>query len=146
MPLFVLTHALVWGIIVPPLGPLGTKKYVWPLRVKMKFKSTSIQNHHLFNAVFCMFCCISFTQYLYLGIFPLSNTSLMTSAERSQFLPVVRTFTNVLENGNANPTEISTLMSQVRQLNNLIPGNIGNAISSLIGNGIGNSGFSGFSG
>ena len=71
----------------------------------------------------------------------------MTSAERSQFLPVVRTFTNVLENGNANPTEISTLMSQVRQLNNLIPGNIGNAISGLIGsNGIGNSGFSGFSG
>merc|ERR1711936_491542 len=88
------------------------------------------------------------------GIFPLSDTNLMTSAERSQFLPVVRTFTKVLENGNANPSEIRTLMQQVRTLNNLIPGNIRNIISStLLDNNFGGnnnfgqqSGLSGFSG
>jgi len=86
------------------------------------------------------------------GLFPLSATSLMTDSERQQFLPVVRTFTNVLEKGNANPTEVNTLMSQVRELNNLIPGNIANSISGLLNNNNsfgrqgGFSGFSGFSG
>ena len=76
----------------------------------------------------------------------------MTDSERQQFLPVVRTFTNVLEKGNANPTEVNTLMSQVRELNNLIPGNIANSISGLLNNNNsfgrqgGFSGFSGFSG
>ena len=76
----------------------------------------------------------------------------MTSAERAQFLPVVQTFKNVLENGNANPNEIQTLMQQVRTLNNLIPGNIRNSISGLLNNFGGSnslsqqSGFSGFSG
>ena len=86
------------------------------------------------------------------GLFPLSATSLMTNAERQQFLPIVRTFTNVLEKGNANPTEVNTLMSQIRELNNLIPGNIRNSISGLLDNNnsfsrqAGFSGFSGFSG
>jgi len=88
------------------------------------------------------------------GIFPLSETSLMTQAERNQFLPIVRTFTNVLENGNANPNEINTLMQQTRTLTNLIPGNIGNSLMGLLNNNNlgGNNnfrqqnGFSGFSG
>jgi len=67
------------------------------------------------------------------GIFPLSDTSLMTEEERQQFLPVVRTFTSVLEKGNASPTETNTLVQQVRQLNQLIPANIGSSIGGLIG-------------
>ena len=67
------------------------------------------------------------------GLFPLSDVSLMTSAERAQFLPVVRTFTSVLEKGNADPRETNVLLQQVRELNNLIPGNIRNSISELIG-------------
>jgi len=81
------------------------------------------------------------------GVFPMSDTSLMTSDERAQFLPVVRTFTSVLEKGNADPNETNQLLQQIRQLNNLIPGNIGNSISGLIGNSnFGQQGFSGFSG
>ena len=87
-----------------------------------------------------------YTSFL-LGIFPLSETSLMTPAERNQFLPVVRTFTNVLENGSANPNEINALMQQTRTLTNLIPGNIGNSIMGLLNNNnLGGNGFSGFSG
>merc|ERR1739838_542511 len=67
------------------------------------------------------------------GIFPLSDTSLMTEEERKQFLPVVRTFTSVLEKGNASPTETNTLVQQIRQLNQLIPANIGSSIGGLIG-------------
>ena len=72
--------------------------------------------------------------FVFTGAFPLSDTSLMTNAERNQFLPVVRTFTNVLEKGNADPNEINQLVQETRELSNLIPGNIGNSISGLIGN------------
>merc|ERR1711997_345545 len=67
------------------------------------------------------------------GAFPLSDTSLMTEEERQQFLPVVRTFTSVLEKGSADATETNTLLQQVRQLNQLIPANIGSSIGGLIG-------------
>jgi len=67
------------------------------------------------------------------GIFPLSDTSLMSEEDRNKFLPVVETFTGVLENGSANPTETQTLLAQIRQLNKLIPANIGSSIEGLIG-------------
>merc|ERR1739838_920346 len=67
------------------------------------------------------------------GIFPLSDTSLMSEEDRNKFLPVVETFTDVLENGSANPTETQTLLAQIRQLNKLIPANIGSSIEGLIG-------------
>jgi hypothetical protein len=67
------------------------------------------------------------------GIFPLSDTSLMSEEDRNKFLPVVETFTGVLENGSANPTETQTLLAQIRQLNKLIPENIGSSIEGLIG-------------
>ena len=67
------------------------------------------------------------------GIFPLSDTSLMTEQERQQFLPIVRKFTNVLEKGNANAAETQDLVSEIRKLNQLIPSNIGGSISGLIG-------------
>merc|ERR1712203_404103 len=61
------------------------------------------------------------------GKFPLSDTSLMTAAERQRFLPAVRTFTKVLEHS-------QTLMA-------LIPSNNGNSGFDLgsIGNLFGNS-------
>jgi len=44
------------------------------------------------------------------GKFPLSDTSLMTAAERQRFLPAVTTFTNVLEKGNADTNDIAKLL------------------------------------
>ena len=58
----------------------------------------------------------------------------MTESERAQFLPVVRTFTRVLEKGDADSNEINTLLQQVRQLNQLIPENLRNSIEVLMGN------------
>ena len=69
----------------------------------------------------------------FLGAFPLSETSLMTASERAQFLPVVRTFTSVLEKGNADPNEINQLLGQVRQLNSLIPANMRANIEQITG-------------
>jgi len=67
------------------------------------------------------------------GAFPLSDTSLMTASERAQFLPVVRTFTSILEKGNADPNEINQLLGQVRQLNSLIPANMRANIEQITG-------------
>ena len=58
----------------------------------------------------------------------------MTDSERAQFLPVVRTFTSILEKGNADPNETTAILQQVRQLNQLIPENLKNSIEGLMGN------------
>jgi len=58
------------------------------------------------------------------GAFPLSDVSLMTDAERQQFLPSVRTFISVLEKDNLDASEINTLLAQSRELTNLIPSNL----------------------
>merc|ERR1712241_701268 len=41
------------------------------------------------------------------GSFPLSDTSLMTPAERARFIKPVKVFTNVLEKGNADANEVT---------------------------------------
>merc|ERR1712042_93715 len=58
------------------------------------------------------------------GAFPLSDVSLMTDAERQQFLPSVRTFISVLEKDNLDASEMNTLLAQSRELTNLIPSNL----------------------
>jgi len=68
------------------------------------------------------------------GVFPLSDTNLMTSQERAQFLPIVRTFTRVLEKGSADANESQLLLQQASQLTNLIPGNLRSSIQQLTGN------------
>merc|ERR1712212_263686 len=68
------------------------------------------------------------------GTFPLSDTSLMTSQERAQFLPIVRTFTRVLEKGSADANESQLLLRQASELTNLIPGNLRSGIQQLTGN------------
>merc|ERR1712156_824287 len=50
------------------------------------------------------------------GSFPLSDTSLMTDAERQRFLPAVRTFTNVLEKGNADTQDAARLLQYSQDL------------------------------
>merc|ERR1711978_623693 len=50
------------------------------------------------------------------GSFPLSDTSLMTPAERSRFIEPVRVFTNVLEKGNADANEVTQLMQYAQEL------------------------------
>merc|ERR1712083_956898 len=68
------------------------------------------------------------------GTFPLSDTNLMTSQERAQFLPIVRTFTRVLEKGSADANESQLLLQQASQLTNLIPANMRSSIQQLTGN------------
>ena len=58
----------------------------------------------------------------------------MTEQERQQFLPVVRTFTSILEKGNANGTDTTALLQEIQELNKLIPANIGSSIEGLLGN------------
>ena len=62
--------------------------------------------------------------FLILGAFPLSDVSLMTDAERQQFLPSVETFISVLEKDNLDASEMNTLLAQSRELTNLIPSNL----------------------
>jgi len=54
------------------------------------------------------------------GLFPLSDTSLMTEAERQQFLPAVRTFTNILQKDNLSVDEMNLLLEQSRELTNAL--------------------------
>ena len=69
----------------------------------------------------------------------------MTAAERQRFLPAVRTFTNVLEKGNADTNDIAKLLEHSQTLMALIPSNNGNSGFDLgsIGNLFGNSGNTG---
>jgi len=57
------------------------------------------------------------------GSFPLSKLSLMTDAERQQYLPSVRTFISVLEKETLDADEMNTLLAQSRELIKLIPEN-----------------------
>merc|ERR1712241_727566 len=50
------------------------------------------------------------------GSFPLSDTSLMTPAERAKFIKPVKVFTNVLEKGNADANEVTQLMQYAQEL------------------------------
>merc|ERR1712142_1221631 len=68
------------------------------------------------------------------GVFPLSDTNLMTPQERNQFLPIVRTFTRVLEKGSADANESQLLLNHASELTNLIPGNLRSGIQQLTGN------------
>ena len=72
--------------------------------------------------------------FLSSGVFPLSDTSLMTEQERQQFLPVVRTFNSILEKGNADGADTNALLQEIQELNKLIPTNIGSSIEGLLGN------------
>ena len=58
----------------------------------------------------------------------------MTEQERQQFLPVVRTFNNILEKGNADGNDTNALLQEIQELNKLIPTNIGSSIQGLFGN------------
>jgi len=58
------------------------------------------------------------------GLFPLSDVSLMTDAQRQQYLPAVRTFVSVLKKDNLDANEMNILLDQSRELLNLIPENI----------------------
>ena len=55
-----------------------------------------------------------------LGLFPLSDTTLMTEAERQQFLPAVRTFTNILQKDNLSVDDMNLLLQQSRDLTNAL--------------------------
>jgi len=57
------------------------------------------------------------------GSFPLSDLNLMSDKQKEQFLPAVRSFTNLLENDNLNPTEIKQLLGEAKKLDtqNLVP-------------------------
>merc|ERR1711962_22922 len=68
------------------------------------------------------------------GVFPLSDTSLMTEKERQQFLPVVKTFNSILEKGNADGADTNALLQEIQELNKLIPANIGSSLQGLLGN------------
>merc|ERR1712150_241195 len=54
------------------------------------------------------------------GLFPLSDTTLMTEAERQQFLPAVRTFTNILQKDNISVDDMNLLLQQSRDLTNAL--------------------------
>jgi hypothetical protein len=71
------------------------------------------------------------------GTYPLSDTSLMTSVERAQFLPIVKTFTNILEKGSADSSEIQTLLQQAKELTKFLPGNLQSSLEGLTDNFIG---------
>ena len=64
----------------------------------------------------------------------------MTAAERAQFLPIVRTFTGILEKGNASPSETNKLLGQIRELNQLIPAHMRANIEQITGLASGNFG------
>jgi len=56
------------------------------------------------------------------GSFPLSDTSLMTAEEKQRFLPAVRSFTNVLEKGNADANDTAQLLQYAQDLMKSLPG------------------------
>ena len=76
--------------------------------------------------------------FFYPGNFPLSDTNLMTPQERNQFLPIVRTFTRILEKGSASANESQQLLNQAQKLTNLLPGNLRSGIQQLTANTAGN--------
>ena len=86
------------------------------------------------------------TCYLYLlifsGAFPLSELNLMTDDERELLLPVARNFVSVLEKDTVSQDEIEELAEQTKILNDLIPEQFKEIITSIIDkelNGVGGS-------
>ena len=67
----------------------------------------------------------------FLGVFPLTSTSLMTPEQKEEFLPIVRTFTGILEKGSANAKEANALLTEANKLTTLLPANVRNSISGL---------------
>ena len=57
----------------------------------------------------------------------------MSSAERAQFLPIVRSFTDVLENNNSDPNKTNQLLLQVREIAKMIPSSLRNNIPAIQG-------------
>ena len=55
----------------------------------------------------------------------------MTPQERQQFLPIVRSFTAILEKGSANADEANALLAQATQLSSLLPANFRSSIQAL---------------
>ena len=55
----------------------------------------------------------------------------MTQQERQQFLPIVRSFTAVLEKGSASTDETNALLAQATQLTSLLPANFRTSIQAL---------------
>ena len=83
----------------------------------------------------------------FLGMFPLSDTSLMTAEERRQFLPVARTFTSILQKDNIDAEEMNLLLDQSRELTNrLAQSNQNGNIAGFFGGLGGSGGFSGLEG
>ena len=64
---------------------------------------------------------ISIEIYNFSGAFPLSDVSLMTDAEREQFLPITKNFINILEKDTVTQNEIDLLVEQSEELSELIP-------------------------
>ena len=80
----------------------------------------------------------------FLGMFPLSDTSLMTAEEKRQFLPVARTFTSILQKDNIDAEEMNLLLDQSRELTNRLAQSNQNGNNAGFFGGLGGSG--GFSG
>ena len=55
----------------------------------------------------------------------------MTAQEKQQFLPIVRSFTSILEKGSADANEANALLSQANQLTSLLPANFRTSIQGL---------------
>ena len=74
---------------------------------------------HVFNIALKRYDTFFF--FVFSGKFPLE--SLMTKAEREQFLPAVRSFIKLLRKDVLNPTETKQLLDQARKLDswNLFP-------------------------
>jgi len=68
------------------------------------------------------------------GAFPLSDTSLMTAEEKQRFLPAVRSFTNVLEKGNADANDTAQLLQYAQDLMKSLPSNNGGFDLANLGN------------
>jgi len=68
------------------------------------------------------------------GAFPLSDTSLMTAEEKQRFLPAVRSFTNVLEKGNADANDTAQLLQYAQDLMKSLPSNSGGFDLANLGN------------
>merc|ERR1711992_270047 len=68
------------------------------------------------------------------GAFPLSDVSLMTDAERRQFLPITRNFVNILEKDTVSQNEIDQLVEQSEELSELVPEQFRELITASINN------------
>ena len=55
----------------------------------------------------------------------------MTAQDKSQFLPVIKTFAEVLEENGANAGKTNLLLQQSKKLTKLIPENLRNSIPTV---------------